>query len=77
MVPYFIVMELVDGCTLDAELQKRAAPLPLRMTLAITRDMLLGMQHAQCRNIVHRDIKSLNIMVCSQVRRRCGGGGGG
>jgi len=69
--PFFIVMELIDGPTLAAEI-KRAGAFPLPKALAATRDLLQVLRHAQACGIVHRDIKSLNIMLTSTQKRKLG-----
>jgi serine/threonine protein kinase len=57
----FIVMELVSGTTLRAELQR--GPLPLATTLRYARDIASGLARAHRSGIVHRDLKPENVMV--------------
>jgi Tol biopolymer transport system component/predicted Ser/Thr protein kinase len=54
-----IVMELVDGDTLQ-EVVKRG-PLPVEETLAIAKQLAEGLEAAHERGIVHRDLKPANI----------------
>ena len=57
----FIIMQYVDGVTLDQLLKMK--PLPLERIVAIALQITAGMEAAQSRNIVHRDIKPGNIMI--------------
>jgi|WetSurMetagenome_2_1015567.scaffolds.fasta_scaffold74042_2 eukaryotic-like serine/threonine-protein kinase len=57
----FIVMEYVDGVTLDQLL--RMKPLALDRVIAIAAQIADGMAAAQGQRIVHRDIKPGNIMI--------------
>ena len=56
-----LVLELVEGETLDIRLSGR--PLPLRDALAIARQICDGLDAAHERGIVHRDLKPSNIKV--------------
>lgn len=57
----FIAMEYVAGRDLKSRIN--ASPLPLAEALSIAEQIALGLQAAHRRGIVHRDIKSANIMV--------------
>ncbi|PQO25280.1 hypothetical protein C5Y96_25590 [Blastopirellula marina] len=60
-VPY-LVMELIDGCTLR-DFRKREEPLtPLRI-LSIAAQIASGLTAAHVRGVVHRDVKLTNIMI--------------
>lgn len=60
-IPY-LVMELIDGCTLRA-FRKREEPLtPLRI-LSIAAQIASGLTAAHVRGVVHRDVKLTNIMI--------------
>ena len=59
---YFLVMEALEGETLDARLG-REGPLPWRVAVAVLREILLGLGHAHDRGVVHRDIKPGNIFL--------------
>jgi serine/threonine protein kinase/tetratricopeptide (TPR) repeat protein len=57
----FIVMQFVDGVTLDQLLKMK--PLSLGQIRDIAAQVVEGMIAAQKQNIVHRDIKPGNIMI--------------
>ncbi len=60
----FIVMEFVDGDSLDARL-KRDRMLSPRDSAAIARQIALGLSAAHRHDIVHRDVKPSNILLAS------------
>lgn len=60
-MPY-IVMEFVEGASLQ-EILKRRRPLSLQKTLSIISQLLKALHSAHQLNIVHRDIKSGNVMI--------------
>lgn len=62
----YIVMEHVDGVTLDAFVKARAPSLRERLELVAA--VCDGVQYAHENGVVHRDLKPTNIMV-----RRAGG----
>ena len=65
-IPY-LVMELIDGCTLR-EFRKREEPLtPLRI-LSIAAQIASGLTAAHVRGVVHRDVKLTNIMIDASDR---------
>ena len=57
----FIVMEYIDGKELKEEIASN--PLPLTRVLDITTQIAEGLKAAHDKGIIHRDIKSANIMV--------------
>ena len=59
---YYMVMEFVDGQTLEDVVQQRGA-LPLRPALEIFNSGLRGFAHAHERGVIHRDIKPSNLML--------------
>jgi serine/threonine protein kinase len=60
----FIAMEFVEGLTVGEKVSER--PLKLQEALDITIQAAQGLQAAHEREIVHRDIKSANLMVTPQ-----------
>jgi serine/threonine protein kinase len=56
-----MVTELLDGHTLQAELDGRA--LPVRTALAYGRQIAEGLTAAHDQGIVHRDLKPANVFV--------------
>ncbi|MBC6941887.1 MAG: serine/threonine protein kinase [Xanthomonadales bacterium] len=59
--PDYLVMELIEGCTLAAHLAR--GPLPRATALAWAAQILAALAHAHDHGIVHRDLKPRNIMV--------------
>ena len=57
-----IVMKYVDGVTLEALLE-RHGPLPVPVALSVLGAAMRALSHAHERDIVHRDVKSANIMI--------------
>lgn len=58
----YIVMELVEGRTLD-QLLRDEGPLPLDDSLDLLEAAAAALDYAHARGIVHRDVKPANIMV--------------
>ncbi len=58
----YIVMEFVEGRTLD-DMLAESAPLPVELALRILADAARALDHAHARGIFHRDVKPANIMV--------------
>jgi len=65
----FLVMELVDGVTLKALLERRGRMTP-QEALPIVEDVLAGLSHSHGHGIVHRDIKPANIMILDETRAK-------
>lgn len=59
---HYIVMEYLEGETLDVVLTRRKR-LPAPEAVRIVRQALLGLQHLHERRLVHRDLKSANLML--------------
>ncbi len=59
---YYIVMEFVAGRTLKTVLEERPAR-PLSETLALFRPILDAVHYAHQQQVVHRDLKTENVMV--------------
>jgi serine/threonine protein kinase len=58
---HFLVMEYVEGASLDRWVEKRG-PLPVAEACDYIRQAAQGLQHAHERGMVHRDIKPQNLM---------------
>ena len=57
----YIAMELVDGQALSERL--KAGPLPVDQVVRYGRQLADALAHAHQRGVVHRDLKSANIIV--------------
>jgi serine/threonine protein kinase len=64
---HFLVMEYVDGISLDQVVAKRG-PLPLAHACEYIRQAALGLQHAFENGMVHRDIKPHNLILAPKGR---------
>jgi len=64
----FMVMEFADGKTLEAMIKN--GPMDYKSTLNIMRGVCDGLEHAHSLGLVHRDIKSSNIIVCKSAAGR-------
>ncbi len=60
----FIVMEYVDGITLTDYIEQQGV-LKWKDSIHFTVQILKALQHAHDRGIVHRDVKSQNVMLLS------------
>lgn len=60
----FIAMAYIDGQSLNEKIKQR--PLKLEKALDIAMQVASGLQEAHEKKIVHRDIKSANIMVAAK-----------
>lgn len=58
----FIVMEFIDGITLTEYIERQGV-LKWKDAIHFTTQILKALQHAHDRGIVHRDIKSQNVML--------------
>jgi serine/threonine-protein kinase len=58
---YYIAMEYVEGETIK-ELMNREGRLPIKALLLIAGQVCKALEYAHTRKVVHRDIKSSNIM---------------
>lgn len=58
----YIVLEFVDGMSLDKLLEKQQSLSP-QLALLIFLDACYGLKHAHSKGIVHRDIKPGNILI--------------
>jgi serine/threonine protein kinase len=59
--PYY-TMELIQGESLSAVIQ-RMGRLPTRAALLVGRDCAIALHYAHAQGVIHRDIKSANILI--------------
>ena len=62
----FLVLELVEGETLAARIQR--GPLPVAEALAIAREIAAALEAAHEKGIIHRDLKPANIALTTRDR---------
>ncbi len=60
----FLVMELLDGQTLEAHAQASGGKLAIAEALLITDQVLAVLEAAHAKDIVHRDLKTENVFLC-------------
>lgn len=62
----YLIMEYVEGITLDAYIQHISGPITESLAIEIFTKVLDAFTYAHERGIVHRDIKPANIMITPQ-----------
>jgi serine/threonine protein kinase len=62
---FYCAMEFLDGTDLG-KLLRLSGRLPVTQACECLRQAALGLQHAHERNLVHRDIKPVNLMLTSE-----------
>ncbi|MCH2376038.1 MAG: protein kinase, partial [Planctomycetes bacterium] len=67
VVPPYLVMEFVDGQSLDA-LLRRQKKIELTMALRLAREAAEGLAAALEQGIIHRDIKPSNLLISKEGR---------
>jgi serine/threonine-protein kinase len=66
----YIVMEYIEGRTLESVLTESAASMTMEARLEILRQVAEALDYAHARGIVHRDIKPANILVTPEGRAK-------
>jgi tetratricopeptide (TPR) repeat protein len=61
----FLTMEYLDGVTLTERL-KKGGRLPPKEALRIALDICEGLRLVHAQGVIHRDLKSSNIMLCGE-----------
>lgn len=64
---YYLVMVLIEGESLEDRL-KRSKPLSLDEAQRISADVLTALDYAHQRGVIHRDVKSSNILLDREGR---------
>jgi eukaryotic-like serine/threonine-protein kinase len=64
---YYIVMEYLDGRSLDS-IVREEAPLPADRAIELTEQVLRAARFAHRRGIVHRDLKPHNVIIDEEGR---------
>lgn len=62
---YWMVMEYVDGKTLEDWLRLKGTVSPL-IACSIVSQILEGLEHAHRKGIIHRDLKPANVMISAE-----------
>jgi serine/threonine protein kinase/Tol biopolymer transport system component len=68
--PPFLTMEFLDGITL-ADKMSESGPIPWREAREIALEISAGLQAIHQAGIIHRDLKSRNIMLAERNGRTC------
>ncbi|MDA3960466.1 MAG: serine/threonine-protein kinase [Planctomycetota bacterium] len=66
----YLVMDLVDGFSLDRFLSRRKDPMTELTVLKLLLAVALGMQTAHGAGIIHRDLKPANILISRKGQLR-------
>lgn len=61
----FIVMEYVDGKTLDKVIEEEPLPWPTDRAINFIKELLTGLDMVHQQSLVHRDLKFDNIAICN------------
>lgn len=65
-----LVMEYVEGGSLSDLLYKRGVRLDVRSALCIGKELMSALAYMHDRNVLHRDVKSGNVLLGSDLRVR-------
>lgn len=58
-----IIMEYIEGSTLEKKIIKESGPIPSDKALPLFRQVLAGIEFAHSKGVIHRDIKPANILI--------------
>ena len=64
----FLVMELLEGVTVEALCDSTHGPISLRAALSVAHQLLDVLEAAHQKSVVHRDIKPANLFLASDGR---------
>ena len=64
----YLVMELIEGYTLSEKLAGRPNGLPTENVLGYGAQIATALTHAHERNVIHRDLKSSNVLITPDGR---------
>ena len=67
----YIVMELLEGSSLDSWLARQRKPVTYTTTCKVARDALRGLGAIHAKGIVHRDIKPSNLWIDRNTAKVC------
>ena len=59
----YLVMQYVEGQTLEVRLKKENPPLTIQEIRSFTRDILNALGYAHSKGVVHRDVKPSNMLI--------------
>jgi len=65
----YMVMEHLDGGSLQDLMQATGGPLPIRFALQVTRQLADALRYAHSMGMVHRDIKPANVMFTDDTHQ--------
>lgn len=60
---YYLVMEYVEGFTLDQYVANTTGPIPQERAVVIFVQLLAAIEHAHKQGVIHLDIKPGNVMI--------------
>ncbi len=63
--PPYLIMEFVDGPSLQDVIARHTSGLPLDAAVALLRGMLQALSAAHANGVVHRDVKPANVLIAT------------
>ncbi|KAI6173342.1 Tyrosine-protein kinase [Aphelenchoides besseyi] len=67
-LPYYLVMELVSGGSVDHYLEKKGSKLPVRARVQILIEAATGLDYLHSKSCIHRDIACRNLLIDKVVK---------